>query len=126
MYTVLIVDDMASVLDLMSRYLADEGFNVIKAMDAEEALTVALSQKPDVIITDILMPGKSGYELCRSLKRNPSTKGLPVVFCTCKNQMIDRLWSMKQGVDLYVTKPFTREQLVEAVRSVTGYASLAG
>ena len=60
----------------------------------------------------------SGFELCRTLKKNEQTKQLPVVVCTSKNQELDRLWGMKQGVDVYVTKPFSREELIRAVKSV--------
>lgn len=120
MRTVLVVDDVVSELDLICRYLMEAGYSVIRASDAKEALDKAVSQKPDAVITDIVMPGKSGYELCRSLKRNPETQKLPVVVCTSKDQDIDRLWGMKQGVDVYMTKPFTRDQLLQAVRSLVG------
>jgi len=60
----------------------------------------------------------SGFELCRKLKNNPATGQLPIIICSSKNQEIDRFWGIKQGADVYVTKPFTREQLVRAVKSV--------
>ncbi|WP_218081450.1 response regulator transcription factor [Anthocerotibacter panamensis] len=118
MSTVLVVDDTPSELMLMSDYLREGGYTVINATNAQEALDKAIQQKPDAIVADVVMPGMSGFELCRSLKRNPATEKLPIVICTSKNQEIDRLWGMKQGVDVYMTKPFTREQLVRAVRSV--------
>jgi twitching motility two-component system response regulator PilH len=64
------------------------------------------------------MPGMSGLELCRSLKKNPATQKLPIVVCTSKNQDLDRMWAMKQGADAYVVKPFSKEDLIKAVRSV--------
>lgn len=118
MSTILVVDDTPSEMMLLSEYLRTGGYTVISATSAQEALDKAIQQKPDVIVTDVVMPGMSGFELCRSLKRNPATDKLPIVVCTSKNQEIDRLWGMKQGVDVYLTKPVTREQLIRAVKSV--------
>ncbi|BAZ04887.1 response regulator [Calothrix sp. NIES-3974] len=116
--TVLIVEDSPSELELMSHYLQESGYNVIQAMAGKEALEKAAQEQPDVVITDVVMPGMSGFELCRALKRNPNTQKLPIVICSSKNQEIDRLWAMRQGADAYVTKPYTREQLVRAIKSV--------
>lgn len=115
MGTILIVDDNLSELELISHYLREGGYTVINAVGAKEALNKVLEQKPDVIITDVVMPGMSGFELCRRIKNNPSTTKIPIVICSSKDQEIDRLWGMKQGADAYLTKPFSREQLVRAV-----------
>jgi twitching motility two-component system response regulator PilH len=119
MGTILLVEDTRSELELMSYYLRESGYIVIHAFTGKEALEKAIEQKPDAIVTDVVMPGMSGFELCRSLKRHPITEKVPIVICTSKNMEIDRLWGMKQGADAYITKPFTREQLVRAVKSVT-------
>jgi two-component system, chemotaxis family, response regulator PixH len=118
MGTILVVEDTLSEMELMSHYLRESGYSVISAVTAKEALAKAVDLRPDVIITDVVMPGMSGFELCRSLKKNPVTERVPIVICTSKNQEIDRLWGMKQGADAYITKPFTREQLVRVVKSV--------
>lgn len=118
MTTVLVVEDTLSELELISNYLRGSGYNVIVATDAHQALNQAMKQKPDAVVTDVIMPGMSGFELCRKLKKNPATEQMPVIICSSKNQEIDRLWGIKQGAALYVTKPFTREQLVDAVKSV--------
>ncbi len=118
MSTVLVVEDTLSQLELMSNYLRDSGYTVIIATDAKEALNKAVKQQPDAVVTDVVMPGMSGFELCRKLKRNPVTEQMPIIICSSKDQEIDRIWGMKQGADVYVTKPFTREQLVRAVKSV--------
>ncbi|WAL60460.1 response regulator transcription factor [Thermocoleostomius sinensis] len=120
MGTILIVEDTLSEMELITHYLRESGYSVIGAVSAKEALNLAIEQKPDVIVTDIVMPGMSGFELCRNLKKNPATEKVPVVICTSKNQEIDRLWGMKQGADAYITKPFTREQLIRAIKSVAG------
>jgi two-component system, chemotaxis family, response regulator PixH len=116
--TILIVEDSPSELELMSHFLKESGFNVIKANGAKEALQKAMEQKLDVVITDVVMPGMSGFELCRALKRNPTTEKVPIVICSSKNQEIDRLWAMRQGADAYITKPYTRDQLVRAIKSL--------
>lgn len=118
MHTILIVDDTPSEMELISHYLKEDGYSVIGAMNAKTALDHAIAQKPDLIITDVVMPGMSGFELCRSLKKNPATEKVPIILCTSKSQEIDRLWGMKQGADFYLTKPFTREQLLRAVQAV--------
>jgi twitching motility two-component system response regulator PilH len=118
MQTILVVDDTPSELALITNFLKESGFSVVVATDAKEALTKAADHKPDVVITDVVMPGMSGFELCRTLKKNEATKNMPIVVCTSKNQELDRLWGMKQGANAYVTKPFTQEELLRAVKSV--------
>jgi two-component system, chemotaxis family, response regulator PixH len=116
--TILIVEDSPSELELMSHYLQESGYNVIQATGAKEALEKALLQQPDVIVTDVVMPGVSGFELCRALKKNPITEKVPIVICSSKNLEIDRLWGMRQGADAYLTKPYTRDQLLRVIKSV--------
>jgi twitching motility two-component system response regulator PilH len=116
--TILIVDDTPSEMELISHYLQESGYSVIGVVNANTALNQAIEHCPDVIITDVVMPGMSGFELCRSLKRHPATQKVPIIICTSKSQEIDRLWGMKQGADFYLTKPFTREQLLRAVQAV--------
>lgn len=116
--TILIVEDSPSELELMSHYLKESGYNVIKATGAKEALEKAALQKPDAIVTDVVMPGMSGFELCRSLKKNSITQKVPIVICSSKNQEIDRFWARRQGADAYITKPYTREHLLRTIKSV--------
>lgn len=116
--TVLVVEDTPSEMELMSHYLRQSGWQVISAISAQEALEKAAQQHPDVIVTDVVMPGMSGFELCRRLKNQPQTEHVPIIICTSKNQEIDRLWGMKQGADAYLTKPYSQEQITNAVISV--------
>lgn len=118
MRTILVVEDTLSALELISTYLRDSGYTVILATDAKEGLSKALQYKPDLIITDVVMPGMSGFELCRKLRKNPETEGLPIIICSSKDQEIDRIWGLRQGANIYVTKPFTKEELISAVKSV--------
>ncbi|HIK19717.1 MAG TPA: response regulator [Synechococcus sp. M44_DOE_062] len=118
MVKVLVVEDVASERQLISDYLRSEGYQVVAVANAQEALQQIRNDKPDVVLTDLVMEGMSGLELCRQIKKNPETQKLPVVACTSKNQELDKLWGMKQGIDLYLTKPFTREDILRAVKSV--------
>ncbi|MCM0593111.1 MAG: response regulator [Gloeotrichia echinulata IR180] len=117
--TILIVEDSPSELKLMSHYLQESGYNVIAATTAKEAIEQVRSQQLDVIVTDVVMPGMSGFELCRSLKKDAATAKVPIVICSSKNQEIDRLWATRQGADAYITKPYTRDQLLRVIKSVT-------
>lgn len=118
MLTILIVEDAPSEMALMRSYIIDEGYNIITANTGKEALVKILSEKPNLVITDLVMPEMNGLELCRSLKKNPQTKNLPIIACTSKNQEIDKLWGMKQGIDIYITKPYTKEQIINAIYSL--------
>lgn len=120
MRTVLVVEDTPSEMELLSHYLRESGYAVIGTIDANDALSKAIELKPDVIVTDVVMPGMSGYELCRSLRKHPETEKMPIIICTYKGQAIDKLWGMRQGANVYITKPFTQEELVRAVRSLGG------
>ncbi|MGF1978199.1 MAG: response regulator [Nostoc sp. CmiSLP01] len=122
--TILVVKDSWQELELISYYLRDKGYNVIKATSAKEALEIVLEEKPDAIVTDVEMPGMSGFELCRFLKANPTNQKIPIVICSSKNQAIHHLWAKKQGADAYITKPYTPEQLVSAIESVEAVAAL--
>jgi len=117
--TILIVEDTPSERELMSHFLYSSGYSVISADNAQAGLSQAIESKPDLIVTDVVMPGMSGFELCRSLRKHPATANVPIIICTSKDQGIDRLWGMRQGANAYITKPFTREQLISTVQSVT-------
>ncbi|MGK7937301.1 MAG: PleD family two-component system response regulator [Xenococcaceae cyanobacterium] len=118
MITVLVVDDVPSQKELISIYLRESGYNVIQASNAKEAWLKTVEQKPDVIVTDVVMSGMNGFQLCRKLKKHPATRNLPVVICTSRDQKLDRIWGIRQGADMYLTKPFTQEEIVKAIRSV--------
>ena len=118
MATVLVVEDTPSEMALMSHYLQEGGYHVIGAPSGKEGLDRAIAQRPDVIVSDIVMPDISGFELCRKLKRIPEISEVPIVLCSSKNQNIDRMWGMKQGAKAYITKPYTRDQLLAAIEQV--------
>ena len=116
--TVLIVEDSPSQLVLMSHYLDTGDYKIVKSTSAKEAFDIALKDNIDVIVTDVVMPEMSGFELCRLLKRNPVTQKLPVIICTSKSLKIDKLWGMRQGASAYLTKPLNRELLLNTIQSI--------
>jgi two-component system, chemotaxis family, response regulator PixH len=115
--TVLVVEDTSSERELICEYLRQGGYSVTSACDGKDGLEKFTLVKPNIVITDLVMPGMSGLELCRAIKKVATNK-TPVIACTSKNQELDRLWGMKQGVDIYLTKPFTKEEILQAVRSL--------
>jgi twitching motility two-component system response regulator PilH len=118
MSTVLIVDDSVTLREMVSGILKNNGLTVVEASNGLEAKEQIESSLPDLVITDLIMPGMNGSELCRWLKNNPSSKGIPVVMCTSKNEEFDRYWGMKQGADAYIAKPFHVSELLETVKQL--------
>ena len=116
MKTILIVDDLQSQLDLMKNYLSQAGYSIITATNGEEAIALTTQKKPNLIVTDWMMPKMGGLELCRKLRKKPETAAIPVIACTAKNRDVDRMWAQKQGVKAYIVKPCTKEELVSVVR----------
>jgi twitching motility two-component system response regulator PilH len=116
MAKVMVVDDAYSELKLMEGILKSAGLEVICFPDGEHLEERMVQEQPDVLLLDIVMPNRNGYEILRSLKRDERTKRTPVVLVSSKNQESDRVWGRRQGADEYLGKPFTAEQLVTIVR----------
>ncbi|NEO32482.1 MAG: response regulator [Symploca sp. SIO3C6] len=118
MRRVLLIDDNRFQLEFMATYLRQSGYSVIMITNPKEALAVAIEAQPNLIITDVVMKGLSGFELCRCLKKNAVTARLPVIICSSKDQEIDRIWGLRQGAHAYLTKPFSQQQLIRTVNEV--------
>jgi two-component system, chemotaxis family, response regulator PixH len=119
MRTVMVVEDSITDMELLTLYLQKEGLTVVPATNGEEAQTkLQQFKKPDLIVLDVILPGQSGFELCRKLKANPETKSIPVVLCSTKNTDLDQKWGMMGGADAYVTKPINPMTLLETVYSL--------
>lgn len=113
--TILVVDDSPTDLTVMANVLRSKGYQIITAVDGEEALQKASDEQPQLVVLDVLLPKKNGYQVCRLLKSTPATSHARVILISGKNQESDRFWGMKQGADEYVTKPFKDEELLAAV-----------
>lgn len=118
MNTALVVDDSLTEMEVISSCLRRGGLNVETATNGEEALAKISSQKPDVIVLDVVLPGRSGFELCRELKAESGTSTIPVVLCSTKGSEMDKFWGMKQGADAYIAKPVDQEELVRTVKQL--------
>jgi two-component system, chemotaxis family, response regulator PixH len=118
MSTALIVEDVQTDLMILTNYLETLGWRVISAIDGEEALNYLSSNKPDIVFLDVVLPGRSGFEICRTIKSQVDTQKIPVVMCSTKNTDMDRFWGLKQGADLYLTKPVNRNDFVEVIQKL--------
>ena len=114
--TILVVDDSPTERALITSALADSGYRVLVAGDSEEALVKVATERPHLILLDVVMPGKNGYQLCRELKNGTTTKSIKIILLTSKSLEADRFWGLRQGADDYVTKPFEGGSLLAALR----------
>lgn len=114
----LVVDDDPGLLLAVSETLRAEGYEVKTARRGAEAMTRIAESVPDLIISDIRMPGMDGYQLVRTLRANARTRLVPIVFLTAKDEITDRIAGFRTGVDAYLTKPFEPEELAAIVEAI--------
>lgn len=112
---ILVVDDSPTDLKLMTAPLQERGYQVLAAADGEEALQVATREHPRLIVLDIILPKKNGFQVCRQLKTSPETEDIKILMLTSKTQDSDRFWGLEQGADEYMTKPFDDQEYVDNV-----------
>ena len=118
--TILIVDDEPNIVISLEFLMKREGFAVSVAVDGEEALRKIAEIQPDLVLLDIMMPKKSGFEVCQEIRANPAWASIKVVMLTAKGRDTEVQKGMALGADAYVTKPFSTKELVAKVRSVLG------
>lgn len=114
----LVVDDDPGLLLAVSETMRAEGYEVITARRGAEALGIIAETIPDLIISDIRMPGMDGYQLVKNLRAAPRSRLIPIIFLTAKDETADRITGFRTGVDAYLTKPFEPEELVAIVASI--------
>jgi twitching motility two-component system response regulator PilH len=114
--TILIVDDSPAQVKLMQGLLEPEGYRPVGLNDSRRVEETITAERPSVILLDVVMPDRNGFQICRELKGSSEFNSIPVILVTSKDTASDRYWGQQQGADGYVTKPFTREDLLRAVR----------
>jgi DNA-binding response OmpR family regulator len=113
---VLIIDDSPSQVKLIHNLLEKEGYWPVGLSDPKQVEKTIALEHPNVILLDVVMPDRNGFQICRDLKGNAEFNTIPVILVTSKDTASDKYWGEQQGADGYVTKPFTREELLRAVR----------
>lgn len=119
MPTVLLVEDSLTETEMLTLCLRQAGLSVISVTSCEDAEIKLQAQKPDLIILDVILPGQSGFELCRKLKSNSETRHIPVLICSTKGTEADKLWGMMLGADAYLAKPIDQNELKSTALRLT-------
>lgn len=117
-YKILVVDDEAPIRDMLSFTLTREGFEVLHAANGQEARRVVVDDKPDLILMDWMMPGASGIDVVRNLKRDEHQSTIPVIMLTARGQEDDKLVGFASGIDDYLVKPFSNAELLARINAV--------
>ena len=117
---ILVVDDEIYIVHILDFSLGMEGYEVVTALDGEQALEKVKSEKPDLIVLDIMMPKLDGYEVCKSIKSNATTQHIPVILLSAKGRNVDQKLGFDVGADDYITKPFSPRKLVERINQLLG------
>jgi len=115
--TILIIEDEAEIRDTVADLLAEEGYATIAAEDGDRGVAVAIEREPELILCDVMMPGRDGYGVLAAVRQHEPTSLIPFVFLTAKGSKSDHRQGMELGADDYLVKPFSREELLQAVKA---------
>jgi two-component system, chemotaxis family, response regulator PixH len=118
MGTALVVDDSMTERAIFSECLMEMGIKVTTASSSEEAIEKIKTTNVDVIVLDIVLPGRSGFELCRELKGSEQFKKIPIVMCSTKQTEMDKFWGMRNGADAYLVKPIDQQEFIKTVKGL--------
>ena len=119
---ILVVDDEPNIVLSLEFLMKQAGFQVRTAADGEAALAAIAAEQPDLILLDVMMPRKNGYEVCQAIRANPDWKGVRIVMLTAKGREVEREKGLALGADDYITKPFSTQEVVERVRELLAEA----
>ena len=118
MVTALVVEDSLTDKQIITGLLQSSGINFLTAENAQEAFDKVKSHQFDLIILDVVLPDRSGFEICRDLKTEMGTQKIPVVICSTKGTEMDKFWGMKQGADAYLPKPLDQNEFVQTIKQL--------
>ncbi|MBI3357795.1 MAG: response regulator [Nitrospirae bacterium] len=116
MSKIVVVDDSYAEIQLIESYLRSANHTVVSFLNTDKLEDKIATEKPDLIVMDVVMPGRNGFQACRDLKNDDRFKGIPIVLCTSKGQESDKFWGQQQGANGHVVKPFKPEDLLQAVK----------
>jgi twitching motility two-component system response regulator PilH len=112
---IMIVEDSQTDMRIAEKCCTDNGYKTVTVTEGDKVLSTAIEKKPDLILLDVILPNKNGFQVCRQLKTNEETKDIKVVIVSSKDQPSDKFWGMKQGADDYITKPYEEDDLLAAI-----------
>ena len=115
---ILVVDDEEHILELISFNLTNNGYKVIKANNGIDAVRLAIEEKPKLILLDLMIPGKDGYDVCREVRSNSEIRNIPIIMLTAKSEELDKILGLELGADDYITKQFSVRELLARVKAV--------
>lgn len=115
---ILIVDDSPTERYVLTDILVKNGFSVSTAENGEDALLKIKADKPHLILMDVVMPGQNGFQMTRSIARDPEMQNVPIIICTSKNQETDRIWGLRQGARDYLVKPINPQELLAKIAAL--------
>lgn len=118
MQKILVVDDCMTDLHVTKSSLEKAGFSVTTARNGLEVKSKLVAQRPDLIVLDIVLPDRSGFEICRALKAEDMTREIPIILCSNKSSKMDKYWGLQQGANAYLPKPVDLEELLKTVKSL--------
>ena len=117
-HSLLLVDDDPEILTLLQVKFKDQPFKIFTAIEGESAMNIVRTEKPDLIVLDVNLPGLSGLEICRSLKADKNTQEIPIIILSARSEGIDRVLGLEFGADDYVTKPFNPQELILRINNI--------
>jgi len=119
---ILVVDDEPNIVLSLEFLMKQAGFQVRTASDGEAALAAVAAERPDLVLLDVMMPRKNGYEVCQAIRANPDWQKVRIIMLTAKGREVEREKGLALGADDYITKPFSTQEVVERVRELLAEA----
>jgi twitching motility two-component system response regulator PilH len=120
MARILLIEDSPTDTAVLTQWLERHGYEVLAAANAEDGIALCRSERPDLVLMDVVLPGMSGFQATRALVRDPQTAAIPVVIVSTKGMETDRMWGLRQGAKGYLVKPPTEVALIAQIRQVLG------
>jgi len=112
---IMIVEDSPTDMRIAETACLENGYRTIGVTEGDKVVSTAIAKKPDLILLDVILPNKNGFQLCRELKTNAETREIKIIIVSSKDQPSDKFWGMKQGADAYITKPYTDDEILAAI-----------